>query len=215
MEGYKIGYVTNDRIPYRKVLIILLIPIDSITNIHRTNIINKQHAKYRCNKAYVKDIKDTFDNSYNSAISKFYRNKLIYQKNKIVESDFDPDINIVSTYGIHFFLDKDTALNYREPILYQVWENEINVFKEFYENGQIHKIIYYILSVDKKTIVNKKIKEYFDSGQIRFEYSLNINKYDGLYREWYENGVLKTKLTYNNNKVVSYLENWDVRGNKL
>jgi antitoxin component YwqK of YwqJK toxin-antitoxin module len=44
---------------------------------------------------------------------------------------------------------------------------------------------------------------------------LNINKYDGLYREWYENGILKTKLTYNNNKVVSYLENWDVRGNKL
>ena len=68
---------------------------------------------------------------------------------------------------------------------------------------------------NKKTIVNKKIKEYFDSGQIRFEYSLNINKYDGLYREWYENGILKTKLTYNNNKVVSYLENWDVRGNKL
>jgi hypothetical protein len=160
MEGYKIGYVTNDRIPYRKVLIILLIPNDSVTNIDRSNIINKRHAKYRCSKAYVKDIKDTFNNSYNSAISKFHRNKLIYQKNKIVESDFDPDLNIVSTNGIHFFLDKDTALNYREPILYQSWNNEINVYKEFYANGQIHKIISYILNVDKKTIMNKKIKEY-------------------------------------------------------
>ena len=67
MEVYKIGYVNNDctRIKYKKVLITLLLLATVKTNIDRSNIIDKKYAKYRCNKAYVKDIIDNNNKSYN------------------------------------------------------------------------------------------------------------------------------------------------------
>ena len=221
MEVYKIGYVNIKSeytiIKYKKVLIILLLLANVKTNIDRSNIINKKHAKYRCNKAYVKDIIDNNNKSYDVAITGFYHEKLIYEKNKMVETTFDIDINKVCSSGIHFFLDRETALNYKEQILYQRWENEPNVYKNFYGNGQISKIINYTLDkpIDKsirQTIIYKNIKEYYENGQIKLDYNLAINKYDGLYIEWYENGQMRKKLQYDKNIVISYIQSWNVRG---
>ena len=221
MEVYKIGYVNNDctRIKYKKVLITLLLLATVKTNIDRSNIIDKKYAKYRCNKAYVKDIIDNNNKSYNIATSGFYHEKLIYEKNKMIETSFDEDIEEVCSGGIHFFLDRETALNYKENILYQSWKNEPNVYKNFYGNGQICKIINYTLDNPKdksikQTIIYKNIKEYYENGQIKLDYNLSINKYDGLYIEWFENGQMKKKLRYDKNKVVSYIHSWDVRGIK-
>lgn len=204
--GYKIGFTNNV-----KVLIKLLIPNDAITNKDRYTIIDPRYAKYRCNKAYVTDIIDMYENEYNIAISFYSKNKLLYEKNKIVISEFDHDIIQENSTGIHYFIDKELALNYKIPILYQEWKEENNIYKDYYGNGQLHKKIKYYLD-DNKDIIYKNIQEYFINGQIKKDYNLYINKYDGLYREWYKDGIMKTRITYNKNKVISIIENWDIRG---
>ena len=208
MEGYKIGFVGDI-----KVLITLLIPSDVKTNMNRIDIIDPTCAKYRCNRAYVIDIIDQNNIRYEIAESGFYSKKLIYQKGKITESEFNDDINIVNTYGIHYFLDIHMAINYKEPILHQIWSNEKNVYKDYYCNGQVHKKIKYYLDSDNK-IIYKIIQEYYDNGQIKLDYNLDINKYDGLYREWYMNGIMKKRLTYEKNKVISHIERWTIHGIK-
>lgn len=207
MEVYKIGYTNN-----RKVLITLIIPENAKTNKDRNNIIDKKHAKYRSNVAYVKEIIDIYNKSYDNATSFYFNKKLLYEKDKVVKSDFDNDINIEAGEGIHYFIDRETALNYKIPILYQEWKNESMIYKDFYGNGQVHKKIKYYLDKDKKNINYKIIQEYYNNGQTKRCYNLAINKYDGLYIEWYENGIMKKRLKYEKNKVVSYIENWDVRG---
>jgi antitoxin component YwqK of YwqJK toxin-antitoxin module len=208
MKGYKIGYIGTT-----KVVITLLIPNDALTNKNRNTIINPLHAKYRCNKAYVIDIVDKNDYSYEFAESGFYSKKLIYIKNKLITSDFDDDILVENGKGIHYFIDMYTAINYRVPILQQYWLDKENIYRDYYGNGQLHQEIKYTLD-DNKRISYKIIQEYFPSGQVKLDYNLSINKYDGLYREWFANGKMKKRLTYKNNKVISYVEYWDIRGNK-
>jgi antitoxin component YwqK of YwqJK toxin-antitoxin module len=207
MEGYKIGYTNN-----RKVIITLLIPDNAKTNKNRNSIINKKHAKYRCNRAYVIDIEDEYEKKYNYAVSFYFNKKLLYEIDKIVESDFDEDIEIESGEGIHYFIDKETALNYKIPILYQIWENEPMIYRDFYGNGHAHKEIKFYLDKENKYIIYKNIQEYYKNGLIKRCYNLAINKYDGQYTEWYESGIMKKCLKYDKNKVVSIIENWDVRG---
>ena len=54
--------------------------------------------------------------------------------------------------------------------------------------------------------------EYYD---VNYNLNLHINKYDGVYKEWYENGNMKKKLKYDNNRIISYVENWDKHGSKI
>jgi len=206
--GYKIGFTNN-----RKVLIKLLIPYDAITNKNRHAIVDPKYAKYRCNKALVVYIIDMYENEYDNAISYYSKNKLLYEKNKIILSKFDHDITIENSEGIHYFIDKEIALNYKIPILYQEWKEENNIYKDYYGNGQLRKKIKFFLD-DNNKIIYKNVQEYFINGQIKKDYNLDINKYDGLYREWYKSGLMKKRLTYEKNKVISLIENWDVRGIK-
>ena len=206
--GYKIGFTNN-----RTVLIKLSIPHDALTNKDRDTIIDPKYAKYRCNRAYVVYIIDMYENEYDKAISFYSKNKLLYEKNKIVLSNFDKDIIQENSNGIHYFTDKELALNYNIPILYQEWKDENDIYKDYYGNGQLHKKIKYYLD-DNKKIIYKNVQEYYINGQIKKDYNLDINKYDGLYREWYKDGIMKTRLTYDKNKVISFIENWDVRGIK-
>lgn len=209
MKGYKIGLVGNI-----KVLIVLSIPDDALTNLNRPNIINPRFAKYRCNQAYVTHIVDTNYTCYKYAVSGFYKNKIIYEENKLVKSNFDPDITVENGEGIHFFLDHHLAQNYRVPILHQCWFDKENIYRDYYGSGQLHQEINYILDKNNR-ITYKIIQEYYPTGQIKLDYNLAINKYDGLYREWYANGIMKKQFVYEKNKMISYPENWDVRGNKL
>jgi len=208
MKGYKIGLINNI-----KVLIILSIPYDALTNVHRPNIIDKKNAKYRCSHAHVTHIIDSNFTTYQYAISGFYNKKILYEVGKLVISDFDKDITIENGRGIHFFLDNNMAINYRTPILQQYWLDKENVYRDYYGNGQLRKEINYILNNDER-ITYKIIQEYYPNGQIKLDYNLAINKYDGLYTEWYANGIMKKRLIYEKNKVISYIEHWDIRGNK-
>jgi antitoxin component YwqK of YwqJK toxin-antitoxin module len=204
--GYKIGYSNN-----RKVLIKLGIPKDALTNKDRHTIIDPKYAIYKCNKAIVMQIIDIYENEYDFALSFYAKNKLVYKKNKLVQSDYD-DIS-ESGKGIYFFINEELALNYRIPILYQHWKEDINIFKDYYSNGQLHKKIKYYLN-SQKEIIYKNVEEYFINGQIKKEYNLDINKYDKLYLEWFDNGQLRKRLFYDKNKLLSEIENWDIRGVK-
>jgi antitoxin component YwqK of YwqJK toxin-antitoxin module len=209
MQGYKTGLFDGV-----KVLIILFIPTDAKTNINRTNIRYSRYATYRTNKAYVVSIFDFNNKECAYATSRFSKNKITYHKNTFIQSEFNDDLECINTDGIHFFLDLEYTLNYREPIQKQVWLYDIDTYKDYYNNGQLHKRIRYYLNYNDKTINYKQIIEYYSDGRTKYEYNLLINKYDGIYREWYPNGILKKRLTYNQNKVVSHVERWDSMGLK-
>ena len=219
MESYKIDYTIGYKIAYAgtiKVLITLQIPSDALTNAHRPNIIDPQYAKYRANKVFVVSIIDYYNKEHMMAKSGFYAKKLVYVKNQFVCSEFNPDINIVCGEGIHYFLDKYLTINYKVPILKQYWDVEYNMYKEYYNNGQLSKKIKYIMDPDdNKLIIYKHIWEYYNNGNNKLDYNLHINKYDGVYKEWYENGNMKKKLKYDNNKIISYVENWNKHGSKI
>jgi len=209
MEGYKTGLYNNI-----KVLIILYIPIDAKTNINRVNIQNKKYATYRTNKAYVLHIVNKSNHEYDHAISRFNSNKIIYNRSTIIENNFDDNIDNINSEGIHFFLDKELAINYREPILKQIWLYENNIYKDYYNNGQLHKKIKYVYDSVNKIITHKHVQEYYENSNIKLDYKLHINKYNGQYKEWYKNGNLKKRLFYEENKIIGYVESWNLMGIK-
>ncbi len=92
MIGYKIG--TNDGM---RVLVTLEISKDAKTNLDRTDIKDKEYAKYRCDRCKVLSIEDTDGNRYQSAKNSFYDKKIIEYKvgEDVIESNFNKDINIV------------------------------------------------------------------------------------------------------------------------
>lgn len=117
--GYKIGY----EYPYDswnvppKLLIELYIPDYAMTNIKRKNIINPETASYRSNIAFVKNITNILTNKEHytaeSMYSINYTNKMfLYVVNRLIETDYDTNINNECSNGIHFFLSKEVALQY-------------------------------------------------------------------------------------------------------
>lgn len=128
MIGYKAGF--SDK---KRVIITLEIPEDALTNINRTNIVDKSKAKYRTNKAVVIKIEDKEGNTYEFAESGFYKAKkvdyLIHETVK--ELNYDTTINNVCAPGIHFFLEKRSAYLYGRDLL------ENGLFQKWHANGQL------------------------------------------------------------------------------
>jgi len=116
MIGYKIVFDINNK--HKRLLATLQIPEDALTNIGRTGLVDTKYAKHRCNKALVVSLENTTteqqsEKSY-TGVSAYWEKQLNYIVGEMVEiSDFNPDLQNECTKGIHFFLDKQRALEYR------------------------------------------------------------------------------------------------------
>ena len=69
-------------------------------------------------------------------------------------------------------------------------------------------------------------KEWYESGQLKYETNFNDGKLNGLYKEWYEDGGLKVELNYINgvfdglvvddfNNEIDFKEDYFSHNNKL
>ena len=75
--------------------------------------IGGENFKCRCNKAEVLDIFSLMDNRkhYNSCYSG-YDSSFKYTVGETVESEYDENPIVTCGKGIHFFLNKDLAIDY-------------------------------------------------------------------------------------------------------
>jgi hypothetical protein len=110
-----IGY----KIAQDSTIVQLYIPSDALTNISRTGMRNGDiisSQSYRCNKAYVLAIfdKNMNDTDITHVVNHFYEwDEVVYRVDAwVYPSDFDRDIEKISTSGIHYFL---------HPVLAQHW----------------------------------------------------------------------------------------------
>jgi antitoxin component YwqK of YwqJK toxin-antitoxin module len=191
MYGYKSG-ITEDGI---RVLISLYIPMDAKTNFERKNVKNKLFAKYRVNKATVLRIQDDNLKSYVSAKSLFSNEKIKYVVGGQVISNFNDNIEIVNSEGIHLFLDNEVAINYGRKIFTQIWKHDLNLFMTFFNNGNTKERINYLY--DNTTgFYNQKIELFFENGKHKLIENIRNNQKNGLCTKWYHTGKVKSYCEY-------------------
>jgi len=212
MNVYKSGLSDNNN----RVLITLFIPVRAKTNIFRKNIINKLYAKYRTDLALVVSIVDDNYTQYIKARSAFYNETIIYKIGSLIKSEFNPNINIVNGKGIHFFIDRNIALNYGRPILEQKWIhnyiNTPNLYQSFYSNGSLKERIKYTLKDNK--ILNEHVEVWYENGYRKFIDNYILGKKNGISYDWYSNGQLKTSCSYIDNQKHGLEKNYYNNGNR-
>ena len=225
MIGYKVAHSTDEK----RVIITLDIPDDACTNMNRTDIVNKDTAKYRTNKATVLSIEDENGNMYETATSSIYTNKPLTYKvgETLVVDDYDTNIETVCSSGIHYFLNKRVAELYNLPKiengLYQQWHTNgqkrvectyVNdkpegLYRSWHYNGQ--KWV-------ECTNVNGKCEglcqQWHTNGHKRTERTYVNGKLEGLYQSWYENGQKREQCTFINGNLEGLCQTWYPTGNK-
>ncbi len=122
--GYKSG---------GEYIITLEIPNESPNNLKRSNVVDKNYAKFRCQKAKVLSIchKQLFTH-IESSISNYDPN-FVYTVGEWIEiplDEYDTNIEKVCKSGIHFYTTYEAA--YHHNII-----PENGIKKEWYESGQL------------------------------------------------------------------------------
>ena len=202
MIGYKVAQTTDEK----RVIITLDIPNDACTNMNRTNIVNKDTATYRTNKATVRSIEDENGNIYETATSCIYTdNQLTYNIGEtLVVEDYDTNVENVCSTGIHYFL------NRRVAELYGLDTIKNGLYQKWHENGQ---------KFEECTVVNGKCQglyqQWHENGQKWVEYTYVNGKCQGLYQSWHENGQKRVEYTFVNGNFEGLYQKWDDNGKKL
>jgi len=224
LTGYKIASTKDGK----SALVTLDIGSDSNTNLYRKDIVDKLHAKYRCDKATVISIVicDT-DEPVTCAYTCIYKDKRIKYVvgEEVVEPSYNKDINVVCGEGIHFFLSKEIAMLYGldkvENGVHKRWwnngqlmdramyvEGKLNgEYKAWHENGQLWKLGNYV--EDK---LHGEYKAWHDNGQLMDRAMYVEGKLHGEYKALYDNGQLMVQTTYVEGKLHGEYKRWHDNG---
>jgi hypothetical protein len=163
---------------------------DTLHNLNRSGVTNKDCAKFRCNKAIVIDIKNKDTNKALTSVTSDYDENFKYQVGKIVTANsYDSDEDYVCTSGIHFYITKEPTYFYSKQTLN-------GKHKEWYDNGQC---FIQCTFVDGK--YNDDYKKWFFNGQLCICCTFVNGKLEGDYKEWNYTGQLRTHYVYVNDKL--------------
>jgi antitoxin component YwqK of YwqJK toxin-antitoxin module len=202
MLGYKIA-----KSDHEKVIITLEIPEDALTNMNRKDVVDVAFAKHRTNKAKVISIEDLDGNTFNKATSSHYKNKsLVYEVGKTVYvDDFDTNIDLICSSGIHYFLDKELAkmYDYKWFIAHTVLNGPHRIY---YDNGRL-----YVNAEYKDGILHGKKIMYNINGGIMSDYNYVDGKKEGLCIDYDYFGMVKEETIYKNdlrNGTYKYYYNY-------
>ena len=177
MLGYKVAKSFGKR-----VVITLEIPEDAITNVKRSNIVNAETAKYRTMKAKVIKIEDSDGKTYDEAVSFNYKNSIKYKLDEeLVSHDFDMNLEITCSTGIHFFLTKQIAETYGLESI------ENGILTAWHNNG---------VKESEITFVNNNAQgisyQWYENGKKQCECPMLDGKRHGDCHFWDENGYKRT-----------------------
>lgn len=198
-------------IGYKKALenklVVLEIPDDALTNLHRGNIAKRQFAKYRCSKAFVKEIIDLTTNESVQRAHSIHNYKFIYRVGKIVvpEKQYNEYPEAVCSSGIHFFIDREIAEQYNyEPTYGEV--------KKYHENG--HLMQHYFAKDGK---LHGDYRVYAENGHLSVEENYVNGEREGESKSYCrDTGKLLEKRIYKNGKLEGEYQVWSsVNGQQL
>lgn len=84
---------------------------------------------------------------------------------------------------------------------------------KYHENNNLYNIAYYELT-DQPLKVGNELEYYHDGTTIKKNLNRVAGKYDGKQEVFYENGKLKTSVTYKDDQIVDSAS-WDTAGNSI
>ncbi len=135
----------TDVTEFYNCIVILKKPSENFqSNEDRIGIINKNFAKFRCNGLITVAIYDLylqqFRNSLDHSLCINYNfHKILYQVGKLsIPHEYNKDVSIICTSGLHYFLSLEAALNYFDARVTQEFYNQ---YIQFDNNGKQQKII--------------------------------------------------------------------------
>ena len=211
------------------IITLQLLP-ESVHNIERKNVVNKEFASFRCDCALVLDIshKLTFEKIYK--IYSDYDTKFCYEVGKsVTEKNFNKNLEYVGVAGIHFYLNKECAFFHNLSTenhngLYRIWFNvtgELDV-ECIYKDGKrdgLHRSWrrdgQWFLQMECTFKDGKEDglhRQWYENGQLMWECIYKDDKKNGLDRKWYENGQLKAEFTYKYDKMDGLCRDWYENG---
>jgi hypothetical protein len=205
MIGYKACKAGDTR-----VIVTLEIPEDAITNMNRKDIVNRETATYRTNKANVLKIEDTEGNEYTHAKSFGYNKSLDYIVHEtILVEDYDMDLEDVCAPGIHYFLSRRRAELYGSYSLKQFIDNSSFLFQKWHDNGQ---------KLMECTYENGKLQglyqTWYSDGRKWVECTYVNGERHGLYQWWYKTDQKQCECNYVNDTIHDLYQAWYVNGLK-
>jgi antitoxin component YwqK of YwqJK toxin-antitoxin module len=106
----------------------------------------------------------------------------------------DSSINYIEgvRHGVSFTYWMSTGTIYYE----RYWDNgKLMSMKEYYETGIVHKDIKYI-TIDDDCMLHGISKHFYFDGSICIECTYSYNQLHGVYKEWYNSGILKEESNF-------------------
>uniref|UniRef100_A0A6C0EC90 MORN-repeat protein n=1 Tax=viral metagenome TaxID=1070528 RepID=A0A6C0EC90_9ZZZZ len=224
-------YIEDPSYVYKKCnncIVILKKIKDTLTNESRDNVVDKKYAKFRANKLYVEKIIscDSLEELKQIKNSIHKEKELNYIVGEIVEvENFDKDINIICSRGIHYFMTIEQAYYYAMDL-----SNFTGEYKHWYENGVmmvqynlidgklngLYRQWHYIGQIFKQCeyINGKKNGKFYQkhyNGETEIECEYIDDVYHGKYESWHINGVKSVDAEYNYGKCKFY-NAWNEKG---
>ena len=127
------------------------------------------------------------------------------------KSDFDDKVNLFLELGCELMDNGYQVINSRDGIIYsQVIVFEKNFEVEFYENGDIKRIIHFNKDGKKDGLWT----EWYENGQKRYEKTIKDGEIDGLWTNWYINGQKMTERTFEDGELDGLWTEWYENGQK-
>jgi hypothetical protein len=214
-NAYKIGCVSPTGISdpnEGRVLITLRIPMEARTNLHRSSIAVERYAMYRCDRALVTNVEyihpRTFECygycpiGYNMYYCPYDRYAFEYPIGcDVFAFDFDERLHRVSAPGIHFFLDKMTAIHYGMDYMI----NGTLLIRK--ENG----ILWKKRDFDSQGEISKEYF-YYPSGELESIQERYRGCMHGLSIWYHPNGKRKKEAEYEWSSVKGSTMEWDSSG---
>ncbi len=209
--GYKVGCIdrlnTNvcpdlENLNRGRVLITLQIAQGVVTNLHRKNAIQPKYAQYRTSQAFVLQIEaidpktlqpqELLHTAHNFFYYPHKDYTFVYETGMYVYPDFfDPcDTNEVSQ-GIHFYLDKHTAIHQAMDAVY----NASHILRR--SNGSVYS------KTDYQKFQETQRTYYTSSGSIQKIIQRQNGVYHGVIRQYYHNiQVIQSEHRFQQGQLV-------------
>jgi len=217
---------------YKKIQngFIVKLRIEDQNNEQRTDIKpeNAHFAKYRCERAFVLDIYHSLDKS--NRIDKgygLYDPTFLYTVGEYVSiEDYDQDLELICSNGIHYFLSEENAYFWKFDI-----SNYTGIWKYWHPNGQLERQIFYKNGQkdgeEKQWYPNGKLdmlvfykngqkygeaKNWHANGQLSIQKFYKDGQKNGIVKGWHENGQLSWQAFYKNDKIDGEEKQWHENG---
>jgi len=164
----------------------LKIPVGSRTNIGRKGVVDPDHAKFRCDKARVLEIRHKHTNRRVHSARSIHDPTFRYIVGKDVEPRgiYNTDPNNVCAPGIHFFLTKKAAHDYDHVI-------KNGLYQQYDDNGNLER-----MGMIENNQRQREWITYHKNGKLFISENYINGKRSGLCKEWDEDEFLKRIKIY-------------------